>query len=56
MPTDDKCHWEYDEDDSIHCGNVVTGCGKELFCDELDLEYTPYCPGCGKKIELEVTV
>ncbi len=44
---DDKCHWKWDDDYETY----ITGCGKELcYNDEIDLEYTPYCPCCGKKI------
>lgn len=46
----ERCVWTSDEDEH----RADTGCGKELWhTTPFDKEYTPFCPCCGKRIEVK---
>jgi hypothetical protein len=45
----ERCVCTYDADDCM----LSTGCGKDLYYEApFEIEYTPFCPCCGKRIEV----
>ena len=45
-----RCICTFDDDECM----LSTGCGKDLYYEgQFDVDYTPYCPCCGKRIEVK---